>query len=266
MLLLISLFVGRALAMHSPESCAIDDLDLCDGLVSDLCIGADLDLCVGVDICDYDAMDLCENDTISGGGDVCDSDAMDLCDDDTTVTTSATPIVSTIGTTTTEPPMHRSSGAFTVVVDATAAQVKSSSEKSLGKILFDKGVGSTEIEAASYVETAVTESDSRRLAWHSRALASTKYVVTYNITAPLDSAILVSHTLKTIQADLTILQDEMLRQFAAAGVTSATSVTITGFLIDAYFFDNTDSAPRMVGAFPIVLLLWFALTQRTRIG
>lgn len=277
MLLLLSMFVCRALA----QSCAAEDLDLCDGLEGiDICATENLDLCDTCDdhkdSCASDGLDLCDD---LEGSDFCAGDDMDLCDTcdiimnvtpnstaPPTTTIEGTTAPTTVEPTTVEPAaMHKSSGSYALVVDATAPQVKSAAEKSLGKILFDKGVGANEIEAASYVSVDVT-AESRRLDWQPRALAATKYLVKYNITAPLTNANLVTDALKTISADVTVLQDEMLRQFQAAGVTSATSVTISAFAIDQYFFDNTNTASPVAGVSSIMLLLFFALTQRTRFG
>lgn len=204
--------------------------------------------------CDADAMDLCEDLGFS-----CAADALDLClDDDTTTTSQVATSQGAVGSTTTGQGLSVKTGSFTITVDATPTQVKASTEKAMGKLLYDQGVGSSALEAAGYVE-AVVNTATRRLSEFSRQLASTQYTVGYTISVPFVSGVdtKLSNTLTAISTDPTILQTEMVNQFKAANVATATTVTISGFSVSNNFEggEDTAAASRLIGTFSTTCLV-----------
>jgi hypothetical protein len=171
------------------------------------------------------------------------------------VTSTRAPEVENTGTfssantivTNTTPSIVQSTGTFSVFVDATVAQVKSATEMSIGKILNHQGVGSSVIEAAGYVTATVVSS--RRLAYLKRRLAASQYSVAWNITTPSAEVLArVSTPFEKILARVSVTMEtkafasEMLIQFQAAGVTSATTVSVEDFSVGAQDV-KTSSAP-----------------------
>jgi hypothetical protein len=136
---------------------------------------------------------------------------------------------------TTPQALATSTGSFSVSVDATATQVKSSTENAMGKLLHDQGVGNSSTEAAGFVNAVVTTSTTRRLSWHSRRLAITQYDVAWTIAVPVVSAGSAQTTVNNLIANASTLQNEMVTQFQAAGVTSASQVTISSFVVVTSF-------------------------------
>jgi hypothetical protein len=202
----------------------------------------DLDLC---DVCgDFDEMDLCSDYYMVVAK--CASDEMDLCDGaDTYTPISPSPAV----TSSTGAPELKSvsTGSVSVTVDATAAQVKSSFENAMGKLLYDQGVGNTATEAAGMVTATVSTSTNRRLEvtnywfFHTRRLALATYNVVWTMSVPLAAASNAQTVINSISVDSSALKNEILTQFQAAGVTSATEVTLSSFTVNTNFQGGSDS-------------------------
>jgi len=205
----------------------------------------DLDLC---DTCgDWDEMDLCSDfDNFK----VCSSDEMDLCDGGEITGSTPIPMISTSPASSTSAASQLksvSTGSVSVTVDATAAQVKTSFENAMGKLLYNQGVGNSAAEAADMVTAVVSTSTNRRLeitnyfVFYTRRLALATYNVAWTMSVPLAVASNAQTAINSISADNTILKNEMLTQFQAAGVTSATEVTLSLFTVSTNFQGGTDT-------------------------
>jgi hypothetical protein len=124
-------------------------------------------------------------------------------------------------------------GSFSVSVDAAAVEVKSATEMAMGKFLFDGGVqnsGSNTCAAVGLVTAVVTTS--RRLT-EQRGLAVTNFNVAWTIAVSTADAA----NAETVVEGMTSasLQTEMLAQFSAAGVTTATQATLSSFVVTTRF-------------------------------
>jgi len=189
---------------------------------------------------------------------MCDADEMDLCSVDMSSSTAAP----------TTAPASVYTGSTSITVDATAVQVKDSFEKAMGQLLYNRSIGSSAQEAAGFVTAVVSVSSIRRLAWPmssiTRQLATTDFTVTWTIRVPLATATVAQQLLTDVGSNTALLTNEMVSQFSIAGVTSATTVTITSFATDQNFQDNTNMAVRTTGKLSMALLILmscFASTQ-----
>jgi hypothetical protein len=190
-----------------------------------------------------DEMDLCQD-----GPYVC-MDEMDLCDDAGTSTTTNTATVTAAVITNGAKATRK--GSMSVTVDANKNQVKNAVETGLGNLLHGQGVGATPAQAKSFVNATVTAS--RRLQW-SRELAAQSYSVAWIMSFPSAHESTVDAFISNVTTTPAHIQNAMKDAFAAAGVTSATTVTVASFAVDVQLESQNSNR-----AFPIAGTLTTAM-------